>query len=202
MGFFQNTCKPEGFTGKLMVRMMNNGHSKLAKWGMEQIEIKKNSEILDIGCGGGANICQWLKLNETNHVTGIDYSEVSVNSSISKNKKAIEENRCEVLLGNVLEMPFEDNTFNAISAFETIYFWPEIESAFAEVYRVLKNGGKFMICNESDGENPKDEKWTNIIEGMTIYSGEKISELLVKVGFKNLKVKHTENHWICIIGEK
>ena len=32
MGFFENTRKPQGFGGKLMVKMMNSGHSKLAQW--------------------------------------------------------------------------------------------------------------------------------------------------------------------------
>lgn len=33
MGFFENTRMPKGFGGKIMVRMMNRGHSKLAHWG-------------------------------------------------------------------------------------------------------------------------------------------------------------------------
>ena len=32
MGFFENTRKPQGFGGRIMVKMMNTGHSKLAKW--------------------------------------------------------------------------------------------------------------------------------------------------------------------------
>ena len=32
MSFFQNTCKPEGIGGKIMVNMMNTGHSSMAEW--------------------------------------------------------------------------------------------------------------------------------------------------------------------------
>ena len=32
MSFFQNTCKPKGIGGKIMVNMMNIGHSSMAKW--------------------------------------------------------------------------------------------------------------------------------------------------------------------------
>lgn len=32
MSFFQNTCKPEGIGGKIMVNMMNAGHSSMAEW--------------------------------------------------------------------------------------------------------------------------------------------------------------------------
>ena len=34
---------------------------------------------------------------------------------------------------------------------------------------MLKPGGTFLICNESNGDTDKDEKWTEIIGGMTIY---------------------------------
>ena len=202
MSFFQNTCKPEGFGGKLMVQMMNSGHGKMAKWGFSHIQVKGSENILDIGCGGGANIANWINLCKKGHVTGIDYSEVSVATSSKKNKIAISENRCSVLQGNVLELPFNDEKFDIASAFETIYFWPEIEKSFSQVYRVLKPGGKFMVCNESDGTNEKDKKWTNTIKGMTIYNEKQICDLLRNVGFKIATIDHTTSHWICIIAEK
>ena len=36
-----------------------------------------------------------------------------------------------------------------VTAFETVYFWPELAQNFREVYRVLKPGGVFFICNEA-----------------------------------------------------
>ena len=38
-----------------------------------------------------------------------------------------------------------------VTAFETVYFWPELAQNFREVYRVLKPGGVFFICNEANG---------------------------------------------------
>ena len=40
MSFFQNTCKPKGIGGKIMVNMMNTGHSSMAEWGFTHIEIR------------------------------------------------------------------------------------------------------------------------------------------------------------------
>ncbi len=42
MSFFQNTCKPEGIGGKIMVNMMNAGHSSMAEWGFTHIEIRND----------------------------------------------------------------------------------------------------------------------------------------------------------------
>ena len=81
MSFFQNTCKPSGLGGRLMVKMMNSGHAKLADWGFSQIQAKADARVLDAGCGGGANVAVWLKQCPKGRVTGMDYSEISVAES-------------------------------------------------------------------------------------------------------------------------
>ena len=61
MSFFENTRKPVGFAGKLMVAMMNLGHSPVARWGLQFLELAPDAKVLDCGCGGGANIKRLLK---------------------------------------------------------------------------------------------------------------------------------------------
>ena len=182
---------------------MNVCHSPIATWGFSKLSMRDNLNILDIGCGGGKNIATWLRKSKNSHVTGLDYSEVSVAESSKKNKWAIKRNRCEILRGNVAEMPFSDNTFDCVSAFETIYFWPGLEECFTEVNRVLKHGGIFMVCNGSDGENESDEKWVNIIEGMSVYNEDQLHSALEKAGFYKIKCYiNTEKHWLCIFAKK
>lgn len=202
MSFFQNTCKPKGFGGKIMVNMMNTGHSSMAEWGFTHIKIQDADISLDIGCGGGANIKRLLQKSPNGKVTGIDYSDVSVKESQKNNKAEIENNRCKILQGNVMELPFTEETFDIATAFETIYFWPDISKAFEQVYRVLKSGGTFMICNEANGENSKDEKWTNMIQGMKIYNSEQIKKSLEEAGFSDIKADKNEKGWLCVVCKK
>ena len=203
MGFFENTRRPNGFSGKIMVKMMNSGHSKLAHWGFSKVSVKEDAKILDAGCGGGANIALWLGRCKNGHVTGIDYSEISVEESKKRNSAAIKQNRCEIIQGNVADMPFADSTFDCVSAFETIYFWPGLKMCFGEVYRILKNGGIFMICNESDGTNTADEKWTEKIGGMKIYNKEQICAALKSAGFSETEsFSDEEKHWLCVLAIK
>ena len=202
MSFFQNTCRPQGIGGKIMVHMMNTGHSSMAEWGFAHIKIQSEDVCLDIGCGGGANIRKLLEKSPYGRVVGIDYSEISVEKSRKINKAGIESKRCEILQGDVMQLPFRDETFDVITAFETIYFWPDISEAFKKVYKILKIGGTFMICNESNGENPKDEKWTKIIQGMKIYNSEQIEKSLENAGFRDVKVDKTKKGWICVVVKK
>ena len=202
MSFFQNTCKPKGIGGKIMVNMMNTGHSSMAEWGFTHIEIRNNYICLDIGCGGGANVKKLLAKTPYGKVTGIDYSEISVIKSQKINKEEIENKRCEILQGNVMKLPFGNETFDIITAFETIYFWSDIDQSFSQIYRVLKKGGIFMVCNESNGENDKDKKRTEIIKGMKIYTSKEIKYSLEKAGFTHIETNKNAKGWLCVVARK
>ena len=47
MAFFENTRKPTGFGGRLMVAMMNIGHRALADWGLRFLPLAENANVLD-----------------------------------------------------------------------------------------------------------------------------------------------------------
>ena len=134
-------------------------------------------------------------------VKGIDYSPVSVEKTKKVNETAIAEGRCAVLQGSVADMIFADDWFDAVTAFETVYFWPDLPQCFREVYRVLKPGGTLLICNESNGDTDKDKKWTEIIGGMTIYKDIELKAYLEQAGFHEVQI-HKRKSWLCITARK
>lgn len=202
MSFFENTRKPVGFGGKIMVALMNSGHSAMADWGFGHITIASDAAVLDVGCGGGANIKKLLAECPKGTVKGIDYSEVSVEKSRKVNAKAISAGRCGVMQASVAELPFDENSFDLVTAFETIYFWPGLVDCFREIYRVTKPGGTFFICNESNGETNKDDKWVEKIGGMTIYNATRILTALNQAGFADTKAHKSNKGWICVTARK
>lgn len=201
---FSNTKKPEGFFGKLMVNGMNGGgHAAMANWALSSLQIKEDGQLLDIGCGGGGNIARLLKRCPSGTVTGIDYSSVSVEKSKKVNTQAIQDGRCKVVEGSVAVLPFEENAFDMVTAFETIYFWPDIEHCLNEVKRVLKPGGMFVIVNEDDGLSGNNEKWEKLIEGMHTYNPQEIRLHLTNTGFKDITVQRNEaKHWLMVTAKK
>ena len=70
---FSNARKPEGFFGRMMVNGMNGGsHARMAQWGLSFIDVADEAHVLDIGCGGGANVARLLALASKGNVQGID----------------------------------------------------------------------------------------------------------------------------------
>ena len=92
----------------------------------------------------------------------------------------------------------KDNT-----AFETIYFWPGLEKCFAQVAKVLKPGGYFLICNESDGTDTTGLKFEKIIDGMKCHTTEEIETALKNAGFSIVRTDHHKSKpWITVVARK
>ena len=201
--FVNQTRKPEGFLGKMMVSGMNGGHAKLADWGMDHLDGIDASSIVELGCGGGRNTAELLKRYPRAVLSALDYSEISVAKTKKTNQKAIASGRCRVIQGDVSSLPFNAGTFDLVTAFETVYFWPGLEQCFSEVYRVLKPGGSFLICNESDGTDEASLKYVKIIEGMNCYTREQLKDALRAAGFSKIKTRHhSKTPWISMLAGK
>lgn len=186
MGFFSNMRKPEGKLGNMQLKSMNKEHTPVSLWGLKHLNISPDDVVLDIGCGGGMNINRMAQTAKK--VYGIDYSIESVNLSKEVNEDLIREGRVEVHEGNVMDLPFEDDTFDIVTAFETVYFWPDIIKSFGEVKRVLKPGGMFLIGCEANGTNNLAMKFFDKVIDMTFYEDKDLREFLGNNDFKDITV--------------
>ena len=207
MGLFKNyvsqTRKPEGVLGKMMLNGMNSGHAKMADWGISYLKGIKPAQIAELGCGGGRNAGALLEKYPSANVTAIDYSPLSVEKAREYNADMIRAGRCKVHQGDVSALNLPKESFELATAFETIYFWPDLEKCFAQVAGILKSGGVFMIVNESDGTDKASLQFEKIIDGMKCYTPQQIESALMAAGFSTVKTNHhADKPWITVIAKK
>ncbi len=202
--YMNQTRKPEGKLGSMMIKGMNIGHATMADWAISFLDENLDPRnLVDFGCGGGRNLNALLRKYPKANGTGVDYSELSVQKARDFNNDAIEKGRCEIVQGDVSDLKLNKDCYDLATAFETIYFWPGLERCFSQVSGTLKSGSTFMIVNESDGYDEPSKKYEKIIEGMKIYTPEQISEALCKAGFSNIKVEHHNSKpWIAVFASK
>lgn len=194
--YLENACKPDGAFGAQVLARMNEHHKDLVDWAFRQVEIADSARVLDIGCGGGANIARLLRDCPNGTVTGIDYSATSVEESRKMNAAAIADKRCQVVQGDVSDLPFADDSFDFILACETIYFWPDLEADLAQVHRVLHPGGTFLtICEMSD---PDDPRFADAKDFLTVYDPEHLQERYLCAGFSSVDLR-TSGDQYCLI---
>ena len=207
MGLFKNfvsqTRKPEGFLGKMMLSGMNSGHAKLADWGFTHLPVISPAKAVDLGCGGGRNAGELLKKYPKAHVTAIDYSDLSVEKARDYNRDMIAAGRCTVQQGDVSDLKLPTGSYDLATAFETVYFWPGLEKCFVQVAKVLRPGGVFMICNESDGTDATSLKYEKIIDGMKNHTVKEIEAALKTAGFSEVRSDHHPSKpWITVLARK
>lgn len=65
-------------------------------------------------------------------VYGVDFSIESVKLSKEVNRQEIYDGKVKVFEGNVKSLPFDDNTFDIVTAFETVYFWQILKNALVK----------------------------------------------------------------------
>ncbi len=196
--FFTNCAHPKGWMGRVMLRFMNFGHAPLTNWGLSLMEFQDGWTMLDIGCGGGATLQRLLKRSKNAKVYGIDISEESVIKARQVNADVLDK-QVFIQQGNVEKLPYEDNTFDLITAVETVYFWQDLPHCLQEVRRILRPDCQFAIMLEVIETN---SKWANVVEGMTVYSPEQIKQMLEKSGFKDVTLHRKKPTYATIIGKK
>ena len=195
----ENPARPEGKSGEKMLERMNRSHGPLRDFGLPLLSWRPGMRILDVGCGGGATIAEMLNLSADSVIDGIEYSQVSVRQSEELNKKDLG-SRCNICQADVAKLPFAEDTYDLVTAVETVYFWPDIDGAFKEIFRVLKHQGVFAILNE--GSDPEQCDWPPVDGFMRIYRPEELEELLKKAGFQAIKTSHGPGQMICVTGMK
>jgi ubiquinone/menaquinone biosynthesis C-methylase UbiE len=117
-------------------------------WIMDRIEresrLLKGKHLLEIGCGMGYDSLEFLKRGV--RVTATDLTKNAV--SLAQRHFEIEGVKAEdVRTANALDLPFPDNTFNAVWANGVLQHTGNISIAIQEVHRVLKPGGRAIISH-------------------------------------------------------
>jgi ubiquinone/menaquinone biosynthesis C-methylase UbiE len=186
----EQSKNPSGRLGQIMLKIMNNAHRDLTLWGLSQLQSCKN--ILDVSCGGGNAIHLMAESNKFEKIYGIDFSQDAVELSIKKNQKDVDDGSVIIKQASVLDLPFDNNYFDAITTFQSHYHWPEILKAMKEIHRVLKPGGRFMLTSEI----------YKIEYHMKEYNtSEKTKLLFEDCGFKNISLT-SKQKCICVVGFK
>lgn len=98
----------------------------------------EGKSVLDIACGTGYGLA--LLKATARHVTGVD---VDVKAAVEAMAEC--DTRAAVLLGDGLRLPFADESFDAVTSFETLEHLHERGRFLAELKRVLKSDGRLIL---------------------------------------------------------
>ena len=192
--------RPSSLMGRLLLRSMNIGHSRLHQWGLKAAGIQLTDRVLDVGCGGGKAISRILE-ETRREVAGVDHSSEAVKTARSVNRAAVSSGRLRIVESSVESLPFRDGFFDVVTAFETTYFWPELQAGLTEIHRVLNRGGRLVIANEF-ADRASAGAWADRLN-MHVPDSEALAGAAYEAGFLMVDVSvHPHNGWLRLIAAK
>lgn len=106
-------------------------------------------KVLDVATGTGDLAIQTSKALPNAKITGLDISQGMLDVGKSKIEKENLSHKIEMIYGDSEDMPFEDNTFNAVTVAFGVRNFGNILKGLKEMNRVLNPGGKVFILEFS-----------------------------------------------------
>jgi SAM-dependent methyltransferase len=133
--------------------------------------------VLEIGFGGGGLIAMLLDSGAAT-VTGADSSEAMVERA--RRRFRGRGDRVRLHRTSAEALPLGDASMDAAISVNSLYFWPDIEAAFAELARVIRPAGRLVLCFE-----PPDElrKWPGHRFGFRLLEVDEVKRLMKSAGF-------------------
>lgn len=110
--------------------------------------------VLEIGSGPGYLGLEWLKKTTKTNLKCVEISQDMIQIAENNVNEYNLNNRIEYKKGIVEEIPFDDNIFDSVFTNGSLHEWQDPVKAFNEIYRVLKNGGKFFISDLKRNMHP------------------------------------------------
>ena len=161
------------------------------------------SRILDLGCGNGDKLA-WLA--ERFEVVGVDLSEEQLRLARARVPGA------KLVHGDFGELAFEDESFDAVTAFYSIIHVPRETHAelFARILRWLKPCGLFLASLSQTGGPDRTEEWLGVQMFFSCFPAETNRRLVLEAGFELLideevvmtEPEDVESGWIWVLGRK
>jgi len=105
--------------------------------------------ILDIATGTGDLAIKYAEKTNASKIIGLDISEGMLSVARKKVAGTNLENKVEFIKGDSEALPFEDNSFDAISVSFGIRNFEDLEKGLSEIFRILKPKGLFIILETS-----------------------------------------------------
>jgi ubiquinone/menaquinone biosynthesis C-methylase UbiE len=183
---------PRGLKGRVILMFMNMGHKSLYENVAKALNLQAEDDLLEVACGSGYFIKNYA--SNVRRVAGLDLSELCVRLANKKNKERVLKGSAEFVLGDATQLPWEENKFSAATAMASFMLFPKPLDSLKEMYRVLRPGGRAVVCIEWNAEDGKDHTKDIKKYGISLWKEDDVRNMLKEAGFSDIAVTYAKGH--------
>jgi len=136
---------PNGEKGIEVSIMMNKTNRTMIEHSINCLDLKDNDHVLEIGHGNAGHIDRLLSKKDTLRYSGVDISPLMIAEAERINREFIEMGVVEFRHYEGDNIPYDNNYFDVAFSVNTIYFWKYPNVFLCEIFRVLKDNGRFVL---------------------------------------------------------
>jgi len=157
-------------------------HTRVYEVVAEMLDLQPEDELLDIGCGPGAFLATTAQ--RVRGVAGVDPSGVMLREAERRLADRVAAGTAQLVLGSSSALLFSDGEFSAVSVITA-------PANLAEVFRVLRPGGRFVFVDElvPDPKKPPSERTAGTGVPWSWNEAE-FMRMIEEAGFADLTVRY------------
>lgn len=170
-----------------------------------ELEKEDYQDLLDCGCGTGPMISLLYEKDPSKHYTGIDLTPRMIEVGKAKNLAGV-----DWVVGDCENLPFEENSFDAIICSNSFHHYPNPQRFFNSAKKVLRPGGRLIL---QDYTAPGPILWlmnhtemplANLVGhgDVAAYSLAQIKEFCIKAGLKVEKLGRAKKFRLHLVARK
>ena len=190
--------KPDGDNGIKVAERMAENNAGMTGRTIQTMNVREQNVILEIGHGNASHVGLLFKGATDIRYFGVDISQTMIEEAERMNADLVKSGNATFQLSDGENLPFADETFDKIFTVNTLYFWGDPISYGAEIYRVLKPEGIFVL---TIADKSFMEKLPFTQYGFWLYDREAAEALLTDAGFGIVRVTEELDITTGILGQ-
>ncbi len=158
---------------------MADGHRDVTGQLLDRWTLTADHAVLDVGCGNGWAV-RWMRDRGAGSGTGVDVSP----EMIERAKRLHGDDHTRFFVAGADALPFDDGAFSHLLSVESLYYYPDPQTALAEWARVTRPGGRLGVIVDLYRENPATHNWIDAL-GIPVHllSEAELAEMAVRAGW-------------------
>ena len=153
---------------------------------LEELELKPDDYLLEVGCGGGALLRRALQSGC--RAAAVDHSPEMVALALESNREAVAEGRLEVRTATADQLPFADATFTCATMTGVLGFLTDPIPALSEIRRVLISGGRFVLLGSDPNLKGTPAAPEPMLSRLSFFDDDELRSLGIDAGFTEVRV--------------
>ncbi len=158
----------------------------------KRLDIKPGSIVLDVGTGTGVFISFLLgEIGKDGRIIALDFAEKMLRRARAKGFNG----NIDYLCAEITNIPLRNEIFDIIVCYSSFPHFQDKSRALAEMNRVIKRGGRLLICHTSSRASINEiHRQIPVVENDIIPDKDEMQMILLRAGFIKIKIDDSESY--------